>query len=260
MICDFSPIAFQCFGLQIHWYSLAYIFGILIATKLTECFAVKSEKPEYLTPIREFLNPAIIGIIIGGRLGHVFFYGFSYYLENYLEILKIWRGGMSFFGGFMGVILAAYIHCKNKKIDFLQFMDLWAISAPIGLFFGRIANFLNGELLGKASDIAWQVVFYDGIPRHPSQLYEAFLEGVVLLLVMIFAFRKKAHKHSGMLSGIFCAGYGIARIIGEFFREPDTMFSERLLHTYGINLNQFMSIGIVILGSILIYRNMKKCV
>ena len=259
MICDFSPVAFQIFGFSIHWYSFAYIFGLLIAVKLTEFLAVRSEQSEHLMFARDFLNYAIIGIVVGGRLGHVLFYGLQYYTENYFEILKVWKGGMSFFGGFVGVVFVTYVYCRKQKIDFLRFIDLWAVSVPIGLFLGRIANFINGELLGKATYSPWYVIFADGVPRHPSQLYEAFLEGVLLFLIMIFAFYKKAHKYHGMLSGIFCVGYGVARIIGEFFREPDSLFSAELLHAYGINLNQLMSVGIILLGSALIYRSTKRC-
>lgn len=204
------------------------------------------------------MSYVVLGIIIGGRTGHILFYEFDYYVNHCDEILKLWKGGMSFFGGFLGVIIATFIFCRKKKINFLNFIDLWSVSVPIGLFFGRIANFINGELLGKTSTVSWCVIFQDGIPRHPSQIYEAFLEGIFLFFVMIFSFHKKCFAREGMLSGIFCCGYGIARFIGEIFREPDSDFSYKLIHLFKINLNQFLSIGIFLLGFVLIYRK-KLC-
>ncbi|MBR1734048.1 MAG: prolipoprotein diacylglyceryl transferase [Alphaproteobacteria bacterium] len=272
MFCNFSPVAFHVFNFPIHWYSLAYIFGILFAFLLAmhlrktieqnfnknmkgDIFKISSKDD-----LEEFLNYAVIGIVIGGRLGHVLFYDFDYYITSPAEIFKVWRGGMSFFGGFLGSITSAAIFCYYKKINFLHFADLWSVGVPIGLFFGRIANFINGELLGKESDIAWAVVFKDGLTRHPSQLYEAFGEGVLLFCLMLFfAYVKRVYAYKGGLSGIFCIGYGIARFICEFFREPDSLFSYELLINTGLNINQYMSIAIFALGAILLYIvNSKK--
>ncbi len=257
MFCDFSPVAFYVFGFPVHWYALAYIFGILFAFQTTKFLGKKSSVDLHKNIdayFEDFMSYVVFGIIIGGRLGHILFYEFSYYMNHCGEILKLWKGGMSFFGGFIGLTAATYFFCKTKNIKFLSFIDLWSVSVPIGLFFGRIANFINGELLGKVSTVSWCVIFRDGIPRHPSQIYEAFLEGVFLFLVMIFSFHKKCFAKKGMLSGIFCCGYGIARFIGEFFREPDSVFSYKLFCMFGINLNQFLSIGIFLLGFALIYR------
>ena len=257
MVCNFSSVAFYVFGLPIHWYSLAYILGITIAWKLTEFFSKKTNSC-FNDDLEDFINYAVIGIVVGGRVGHVLFYDFNYYLKNYIEILKIWKGGMSFFGGFVGTIFVTYLFCKKRKIDFLSFIDLWSISVPIGLFLGRIANFVNGELLGKETDVAWGVVFRDGILRHPSQIYEAILEGIVLFLVMLLSFHKKFYKYKGRLSGVFCAGYGIARFICEFFREPDSPLSYELFFYTNLNFNQHLSICIIMLGIFLIYRSSKK--
>jgi phosphatidylglycerol:prolipoprotein diacylglycerol transferase len=254
MVCDFSGIAFYAFGFPIHWYSLAYIFGLVIALKLTEFFGTisgASDQKNFKVNQNNFLNYAIIGIIVGGRLGHVLFYDFGYFSTHCTEILKIWKGGMSFFGGFTGVVCSAYLFCKKQKIDFFEFIDLWSISVPIGLFLGRITNFLNGELLGTPSDVPWHVIFNDGITRHPSQIYEAILEGILLFLVMLFSFHKKNYKRRGVLSGIFCIGYGVARFIGEFFREPDSTFSYKLLYYTCLNFNQYLSILIITLGIVL---------
>lgn len=254
MICDFSNVAFSVFGFPIHWYSLAYIFGIIFALLLTKKIAAKVSYDFPKDVWDDFLNYAVLGIVLGGRIGHVLFYDFSYYIEFPSEIIKIWKGGMSFFGGFLGVICATYLFCQRKKIDFLQFIDLWSVSVPIGLFLGRLANFINGELLGKPSTIAWNVIFKDRIPRHPSQIYEAVLEGVILFCVMIISLRAGAYKFRGKLSGIFCMGYGVARFTTEFFREPDSPFSFELLMHSGINLNQYLSTLLFGLGFFLIRK------
>jgi len=258
MICNFSNVAFSVFGFPIHWYSLAYIFGILIALRLSLIFSqqLKTGFDERL--FDNFVSVAILGIICGGRLGYVFFYDFDHYMQSPIEIVKIWKGGMSFYGGFLGIIIVTCFFCRNNKIAFFKFIDIWSISVPIGLFLGRIANFINGELPGKASDVSWHVVFRDGIPRHPSQLYEAFLEGIVLFAIMLMAFWKGSYKYEGKLSGIFCTGYGTARFAAEFFREPDSAFSYNLLYSYGLNLNQFISIVMMILGITIVVRSRKR--
>lgn len=280
MVCSFSPIAFYVLGFPIHWYSLAYIFGIMFAFMLAEHlsdkiihnFAEEEKKekndngestllpPPFKVPSKDdfesFLNYAIVGIVVGGRLGHVIFYDLEYYSSFPMEIFKVWKGGMSFFGGFIGSVSAAAIFCYFRKISLLHFADLWSVGVPIGLFFGRVANFINGELLGKENNtIAWAVVFKDGISHHPSQLYEALSEGVVLFCIMLFSsYMKRLYVYEGALSGIFCTGYGVARFICEFFREPDSLFSYDLLIKTGLNLNQYMSVGIFVFGVFLLYR------
>jgi len=166
----------------------------------------------------------IIGIVLGGRLGYVIFYNFEYYSKNLFEILKLWEGGMSFHGGLLGVIIATIIFSKIKRINFFYFTDIICCVAPIGFFLGRVANFINGELVGKISILPWAVIFPNGgnIPRHPSQIYEAILEGIVLfILINFFALKKQLLLKSGYVSGLFLIFYSIARIIGENFREPD---------------------------------------
>ncbi|GHT91431.1 prolipoprotein diacylglyceryl transferase [Alphaproteobacteria bacterium] len=254
MVCNFSNVAFSIFGFQVHWYSLAYIFGILFSVYLANRLAKDLYADLTKDLIDTFINYAIIGIVVGGRLGHVLFYDFQYYSKHLDDILKIWKGGMSFFGGCIGTVLMAYLFCRKHKLIFLKFMDLWAIGAPVGLFLGRIANFVNGELLGTASNVPWTVIFKDGIPRHPSQIYEAILEGIVLFAVMILSIKMRFYEKSGTLCGIFCSGYGIARFIGEFFREPDSAFGYELLLKTGMNLNQYMSVGIFFFGILLIYK------
>ncbi|MDR3151755.1 MAG: prolipoprotein diacylglyceryl transferase [Holosporaceae bacterium] len=254
MVCNFSRVAFFVFGYPVHWYSLAYIFGLLIAVYITNWLAKKSCREFQKEFISEFIDYAIVGIILGGRLGHVLLYDFDYYAANPEEILKIWKGGMSFYGGFSGVIAAAYLFCRSRDLAFLKFMDLWTVSVPIGLFLGRVANFINGELLGKKTDVAWAVIFRDGAPRHPSQLYEAFCEGILLFILLLSSFfHGNGYRESGRLCGTFCAGYGIARFVCEFFREVDSEFSSQLLLATGMNINQYMSIGLFMLGIYLLY-------
>lgn len=256
MVCNFSPVAFRAFGFSVYWYSFAYIFGIVFAFKLTEFLMKKSGYNVESKLMDDFIGVVVLGIIFGGRVGYVLFYDFGFYFHNPLEIFKVWKGGMSFFGGFIGIVAATYWFCKKHHLNFFSFIDHWAVGVPIGLFFGRIANFINGELLGKpSSEVAWFVIFKDGVPRHPSQIYEAILEGVLLFLIMVFAFYKKQYKFSGRLSGIFCLGYGMNRFIGECFREPDSIFSWNLFFSTGINLNQYFCLAIMSLGVFLIYRS-----
>lgn len=258
MVCDFSPIVFHVFGFPVHWYSFAYIFGIIFAFKLTEFLMKKSEYAIDSKLLDDFIGVVVLGIILGGRIGHVLFYDPCSYWNEPMEIFKIWKGGMSFFGGFIGIVVATYWFCEKHHLNFLSFIDHWAVGVPIGLFFGRIANFINGELRGKPnSEITWSVIFGDGVPRHPSQIYEAILEGIVLFLIMLFAFYKKQYKFDGRLSGIFCFGYGINRFIGECFREPDSLFSRNLFFKTGINLNQYFCLLIMGLGMFLIYKSLK---
>jgi phosphatidylglycerol:prolipoprotein diacylglycerol transferase len=256
MICNFSRIAFSVFGYPVHWYSLAYIFSILVAVPITRWLAGKSNGEFQKKFINEFIDYAIAGIILGGRLGHVLLYDFDYYSAHPEEILKIWKGGMSFYGGFSGVVVAAFLFCRSRHLEFLKFMDLWAVSVPIGLFLGRIANFINGELLGRSTDVAWAVIFLDGAPRHPSQLYEAFSEGILLFILLLSSFfYGKGYRESGRLCGTFCAGYGTARFVCEFFREADSKFSRQLLLATGMNINQYISVGLFALGIYLLYNS-----
>ena len=229
IVHNFDPVFIDLGVFQIRWYSIAYIVGIILgwiyATKIIKVMARKHN----FTPIKQadfddLIIYLIIGIIFGGRLGYVFFYNFEYYSKNSSEILKLWEGGMSFHGGLLGVIIATIIFSKIKRINFFYFADIICCAAPIGLFLGRIANFINGELFGKISTPPWAVIFPNGgnISRHPSQIYEAILEGIILfILVNFFALKKQLLFKAGYVSGLFLIFYSIARIIGENFREPD---------------------------------------
>lgn len=264
MDCNFSPVACSVFGLDIRWYSLAYICGIIASVYISKSlvrYVNEQSKSNvysigYNAHIDNFVNIAVVSIVIGGRLGHVLFYDFDYYFDNPLEILKIWNGGMSFYGAFASLAVAMRFYCKSSQIDLMQFADLWSTSAPIGLFFGRISNFVNGELLGHESSITWAVKFKDGIPRHPSQLYEAMLEGVLLLLLMILLFFKMHYyKYRGKLFGAFCCGYAVARFVAEFFRSPDSELSQCIFLYSGLNFNQIISLLMLAVGFHIGMRN-----
>ena len=217
---NFDPVAFEIFSLSVRWYSLAYIFGIIFGWIYCKKILIKENLISKL--FEDYISYLIIGIIIGGRLGYVIFYNFTYFLKNPIEIFMIWNGGMSFHGGLIGIIIASYLFSKKNKKDIFIFLDLVSITAPIGIFLGRISNFFNGELVGKITNSSWGVFFanYDDKLRHPSQLYEAFLEGIILFILMNLIFFNKNYK-VGKCSAMFLIIYGCFRITLEFFREPD---------------------------------------
>ena len=229
IVHNFDPVFIDLGVFQIRWYSIAYIIGIILGWIYAIKIIKEIEKKHNFTMIRravfdDLIIYLIIGIVIGGRLGYVIFYNFEYYSKNFFEIFKLWEGGMSFHGGLIGVIIVTIIFSKIQRINFFYFTDIISCVAPIGLFLGRVANFINGELYGKISTLPWAVVFPNGgnISRHPSQIYEAFLEGILLFfLINFFGLKKKLLLKAGYVSGLFLIFYSIARIIGENFREPD---------------------------------------
>lgn len=223
-----DPIAVSIGPLAIRWYALAYIGGLMLgwwyARTLVRSPALWGGVKAPSEPdLDDLLVYMALGIVIGGRLGEVVFYNLPYFLQNPTEILQVWRGGMSFHGGLIGAALAAMLFARNKGLLTLSVFDLCSTVVPIGLLLGRIANFVNSELWGRATDVPWAVVFPNGgpVPRHPSQLYEAVLEGLVLLVALWVAARRFGFRNPGRLSGMFGMGYGIARFVVEFFREPD---------------------------------------
>ena len=230
IIHNFDPVLIDFGFVQIRWYSIAYIAGIILGWLYAIKIINKTENNTYnYTPIkREDFNDLIIllvlGIVLGGRLGYVIFYNFTHYSQNFLDIFKVWQGGMSFHGGLLGVIISIIIFSKKRNLDFFIFSDIVACAAPIGLFLGRVANFINGELYGKISNLPWAIIFphAGNIARHPSQIYEAFLEGVVLFIIINFlAIKKKLLFKKGYISGIFLILYSVLRAFSEIFREPD---------------------------------------
>lgn len=222
---NIDPVAFSLGPLQIRWYALAYIAGFLLGWKYCLYLAGldKDERPTK-TDVDDFLPWAILGVILGGRIGYILFYQLEFYLAEPMEIAKIWNGGMSFHGGALGVIIALFVFGYVQKFNPLRLADMVCCAVPIGLFFGRIANFINGELFGRITNVPWGIDFPrgGGMPRHPSQLYEAGLEGLVLFIILFLLARMKSIRDMpGVLSGVFLAGYASARFFVEFFREPD---------------------------------------
>lgn len=247
---NIDPVIISLGPLSINWYSLSYVFGIVLGWQYIRYLSKSFGKSLPNKVIDDAISWAILGVVIGGRLGYVFFYGFEHYISNPLEIIKTWTGGMSFHGGLLGMITAIYIMCKLRKINFLEFMDLIACAAPIGLFLGRIANFINGGLYGRVTDMPWGVVFpYAGAqPRHPSQLYEAFFEGFVLFIILFFSYRKH-HNKRGLASGLFLMMYGIFRASIEMFRAPDQHIG--FIYNY-FTLGQILCVPMIIIGFIIV--------
>ena len=229
-IHNFDPVLIDLGFFQIRWYSIAYILGILIGWIYANRIIKSTSNNRYnfkqvtTEQFDDLIIYLIIGIILGGRLGYVIFYNLDYYSQNLLEIFIIWQGGMSFHGGLLGVIVSTFIFSKKKQINFFKFSDIISCVAPFGILLGRIANFINGELYGKITTLSWGVIFPNGgnLPRHPSQLYEAALEGIFLFLIINYlALKKKFLYRTGYISAIFLILYSILRIISEIFRAPD---------------------------------------
>jgi phosphatidylglycerol:prolipoprotein diacylglycerol transferase len=243
----------------IRWYAMAYIAGLVIGWRY--CVALAKRPPLVVKPsdVDDFLTWATLGVVLGGRLGYVLFYQPSQYLANPLAALEVWHGGMSFHGGALGVIIAMLLFCRQRGISFFSFGDIIVCAVPIGLFFGRIANFINGELWGRASDVPWAMVFPTGgsEPRHPSQLYEAGLEGILLFLIInILERTTRIRDRPGALGGVFLIGYGLARIIVEFFRQPDSFLG--YLAFGWLTMGQILSLPLIIAGLILLLRPQRR--
>ena len=250
-INNFDPIAFNFFSLEIRWYSLSYIFGIVFAWVYCKKVLIKDKK--ILELFDDLITYLIIGVILGGRFGYIIFYNLEYYLNNLFEIFMIWEGGMSFHGGLIGVIIATYIFSKINKINTFSFLDLISMSAPIGIFLGRIANYINSELYGRKTDFFWSVKFQkiDNTFRHPSQIYEAIFEGIILFMLLNYIFRKYLYKSPGIISALFLIFYSIFRFFIEFTREPDIQLGYIL---FNLTLGQLLSFFFLMFGLFLFYK------
>ncbi|MBV9653189.1 MAG: prolipoprotein diacylglyceryl transferase [Acetobacteraceae bacterium] len=256
MFPAFDPVLVQVGPLAIRWYALAYIGGIVLGWRLLR--QLVRETPAVATPEQadDYVTWATLGIVLGGRLGYVLFYQPATYLAHPLEALAVWQGGMSFHGGAIGTILATYIFCRRNGISPLGFGDRLAVCVPIGLGFGRIANFINGELWGRPAPdwLPWAMIFPRAglVPRHPSQLYQAFLEGLVLFLIMLALSRRDwVRQRFGTLIGAFLICYGFFRICGEFFREPDAFLGFLFA---GATMGQLLSTPMVLIGLFMVWR------
>jgi len=268
IINPISPVAFDIFGLPIRWYALAYITAFVVGYFLMKKLTTKKDSEIVLSKkqLDDFLSYFILGVIIGGRLGYVLFYNLPFFLHYPLEIFAVWHGGMSFHGGFIGMMIATFLFVKNNKFQENSFLknsfkifDILTVLAPIGLGLGRIANFINMEVMGRATDSPLGVVFVGqtDVPRHPSPLYEATLEGFVLFIIMWLLYKKtNLPKHTGALSGLFCIFYAVFRIFCEQFRQPDEQIG--FLTSWGLTMGQLLSGIMFIFGTIIFYCAIHK--
>jgi phosphatidylglycerol---prolipoprotein diacylglyceryl transferase len=249
-----DPVAFEIGPLAIRWYALAYLTGFIVGWRYSLHLARLAPVGPTPRDVDDFLTWAVFGVILGGRIGYVLFYDLPRYLAEPLEILKVWHGGMSFHGGMTGVILAMIVFAYRRGFSPFALGDIVAAAAPIGLFLGRIANFLNGELYGRVTDLPWGVVFpyTDGQPRHPSQLYEALAEGPLLFaLLFVLAHRQDVRRRPGLVGGAFLIGYGVIRFLIEFVREPDAQLGFLWL---GATMGQLLSLPMIAVGAAFVWR------
>ncbi|MBP5352204.1 MAG: prolipoprotein diacylglyceryl transferase [Alphaproteobacteria bacterium] len=251
---EISPVIFSIGPVAIRWYSMAYLAGILLGWWLVARRVTKYNIPLTSKNLEDIAFYITLGIILGGRVGYVLFYNAQQYWQHPLELFAIWHGGMSFHGGAIGVVVACWLVCRYLKFPFLKLTDLVAPVVPIGLFLGRLANFANDELWGRVTDVSWAVRFPNGgyLPRHPSQLYEACLEGIGLFILLNCLWRVRyVREHSGLISAAFLLGYSVARMIVEQFREPDAQIG---FLWQGITMGQLLSAPFLILGIYLAVR------
>ena len=250
---EFNKFAVQFGGFGIRWYAIAYLVGLLAGWYLLRREADKIDSPLRHETVDILLNYVLFGIIIGGRLGYILFYNSAYYLAHPQAILRIWEGGMAFHGALLGVAIAVLIMAKRHRVPFFVLTDRIALVVPIGLFFGRLSNFINGELYGRVTALPWAMVFpnSDGQPRHPSQLYEAGLEGLLLGVIMLMLWRRGWLQQHSRITGVLLAGYGVARSMIEFVREPDAQIG---LLLDSVSMGQLLSVPMIIFGVYLIKR------
>lgn len=255
LILPVFPKGFGIGPVFIHYYALAYIFGLLAGWKLLQKLVARAPVASTTLQVDDFLTWAVLGVILGGRTGYVLFYQPGYFFTHPLEITAVWQGGMSFHGGFLGVLIATAIFAYRQKLTLLRFTDRIAVVAPIGLFLGRCANFINGELWGRAAppSFPFAMVYPTDpyqLPRYPSELFEAVLEGIVLFAILFSAVQSASVRaRTGLLSGMFLVGYGLARITCEFFREPDTFLG---FLPFGTTMGQILSVPMVLAGLALV--------
>ena len=249
-----DPVAVEIGPVAIRWYALSYVVGLLLGWQYVRYLAEKRIDGLTKRHADDLLVFGTLGVVLGGRLGYVLFYQPGYYFSHPGEIFQVWQGGMSFHGGLLGVLVVVVLYARFMKLNLLAVADAICAQVPIGLFLGRMANFINGELYGRVSDVSWAMVFPAGgpEPRHPSQLYEAVLEGIVLFaLLAVAAHTKRIAQRPGTIAGLFFVGYGVARIIAELFREPDAFLGFILP---GITMGQVLSLPMIVVGLFLILR------
>lgn len=280
---EIFSISVAGFEFALRWYAVSYIAGFGVALVIMRSFLARQTLWRYsIAPMQssdadDLLTWLIVGVILGGRLGYVVFYNFDYYLSDPLQVLRLWDGGMSFHGGFLGVVVALAVYCSRNGVPFVAAADLLALASPPGLLFGRVANFINAELWGRPTDAPWGVIFpgeraqycpgIDGVcARHPSQLYEAGLEGLALFLIVIVVAMKGGLSRSGLLSGLFLFGYGISRFIVEYYRVPDPQFFSEsnpygfalAMGNFGVTMGQVLSLPMIFAGCCFIYFAVRR--
>jgi len=253
---DINPIAFQFGPIAIHWYALSYLAAFGMAWWLGNRQADRPGSPFNREQVADIIFYGALGILLGGRLGYILFYKPGYYLEHPLEIIFLWRGGMSFHGGMLGTVFALWLYARHLKTNLLTVTDFIGPLVPLGLGFGRIANFINQELWGRVTDMPWGMVFRTGgpLPRHPSQLYEAFLEGAVLFAILWWMAKKP--RPTGILTGVGIAGYGVFRMFVEFFRQPDAHLG--YLAFGWLTMGHLLSLPMVLFGLGLVYWSIRR--
>lgn len=252
-----SPVIFTIGPFALRWYAMAYLVGIIAAWILTKRNIKKYSLGVSDEQLDDLVFYTTLGIILGGRLGYVICYGDGYFWRNPAEILAVWHGGMSFHGGITGVIIALYCFTRKYQFSYLKITDLVALYVPIGIFLGRLANFVNGELWGRVTTVPWAVKFPDGgyLPRHPSQLYEALTEGVLMFILLNLLWRKEfVRSHTGIISAAFLIIYGLSRICMEFFREPDRQIG---YIAGNVTMGQLLSLPFLILGIYILHRSLR---
>jgi phosphatidylglycerol:prolipoprotein diacylglycerol transferase len=241
-----DPVFLSIGPLQFRWYGLMYVLSFIATYFIIRSEVRRKQLSLSNDDVADLVFYGAMGVVLGGRTGYILFYNLGFYLANPLKLFAVWEGGMSFHGGFLGVTLAFWLYSRRKKIPFLTLIDMAALCAPVGLGLGRIGNFINGELYGRATDVAWGIIFpgSDGVPRHPSQLYEAFLEGLVLFFIVRIVSKNSAVN--GVTTCAACAGYGLFRFIVEFFRQPDAQIGL----FYGLfSMGQLLSLPMFIAGT-----------
>jgi phosphatidylglycerol:prolipoprotein diacylglycerol transferase len=251
-----DPIAVAVGPFAVRWYALAYIVGLIIGWRY--CLALADRPPNLVArrDVDDFLVWATLGVVLGGRIGFVLFYNLPYYVDHPLQMFELWHGGMSFHGGALGVTIAIVLFARQRGLPVFALSDIVIEAVPIGLFFGRIANFINDELWGRPSSVPWAVVFPNGgnIPRHPSQLYEAACEGILLFLLLLIAERRGVRRRPGIATGIFLVGYAVARMSGELFRQPDVQLGFLFfIGRFGVTMGQLLSLPVLVAGLAVIW-------
>lgn len=259
---DFDPVAIHLGPLAIRWYSLSYVVGLLLAWRYSLRLAKKPPHLVTAEQLDDFLTWAVLGVILGGRLGFVLFYQPTFFMANPGAILKVWQGGMAFHGGLAGVTVAMIIFARRRQIKFLALTDLIGAASPIGLFLGRGANFINGELYGRVTDVPWAVIFRHAgdQPRHPSQLYEAALEGLLLFAILAWVVfgPLKSLRRPGLTTGVFIGGYALARMSVEYFRQPDDYVGDGGFLFLGTTMGQWLSVPLLLGGVYLVWRATRR--